>query len=97
MSANKSRVTSSAPLPSAANMPQIMKLLHGQREKKNLASVFGLFVGVFFFTLDALVSPMTAATRAQGPFTSTQAGYRAAVIQEVSASREGVSEENKPS
>lgn len=43
-----------------------------------------------FFTLDALVSTMTTATRAQGPFTSTQAGYRAAVIQEISASRESI-------
>lgn len=48
-----------------------------------------------FFALDALVSTMTTATRAQGPFTSTQAGYRAAVIQEISASRESVSEKKK--
>lgn len=50
-----------------------------------------------FFTLNAFVSMMTAATRAQGPFTSTQAGNRAVVIQETSASWESVSEEKKPS
>lgn len=65
-----------------------MKLLPGEKnkiKKKSGHTVFGLFG--FFSTLDALVSTMAAATRAQGPFTSTQAGYRAAAIQEISASR----------